>query len=64
VEELVEPAVVRLFQEKGIDVKEIYPRASVKRQGIAMEIDILAVDDTSSDTVIIANDADFQPMTW
>jgi hypothetical protein len=129
VEELVEPAVLRLFQEKGIDVKEIYPRARVKRQGIAMEIDILAVDDNdlvlvecksrlsrddvdeflekltrfkiafphykndqaygavagieinegieryaykkglfvikpSGDTVIIANDADFQPMTW
>ena len=45
VEELVEPAVLRLFQEKGIDVKEIYPRARVKRQGIAMEIDILAVDE-------------------
>jgi hypothetical protein len=129
VEELVEPAVLRLFQEKGIDVKEIYPRARVKRQGIAMEIDILAVDETalvlvecksrlskddvdeflekltrfkiafphyknyraygavagieinknidryaykkglfvikpSGDTVTIANDADFQPMTW
>ncbi|GBF79201.1 DUF3782 domain-containing protein [Aphanothece sacrum] len=46
VEELVEPAVLRLFQEKGIDIKEIYPRARVKREGIAMEIDILAVDDT------------------
>jgi hypothetical protein len=46
VEELVEPAVVQLFQEKGIDVKEVYPRARVKRQGMAMEIDILAVDDT------------------
>jgi hypothetical protein len=46
VEELVEPAVIRLFQGKGIDIKEIYPRARVKRQGIAMEIDILAVDDT------------------
>ncbi len=46
VEELVEPAVLRLFQEKGIDVKEIYPRARTKRQGSAMEIDILAIDDT------------------
>jgi len=46
VEELVEPAVIRLFSEKGIAVKEIYPRARVKREGIAMEIDILAVDDT------------------
>jgi predicted nuclease with RNAse H fold len=36
VEELVEPAVLRLFQEKGIDIKEVYPRARVKRQGIAM----------------------------
>ncbi len=51
VEELVEPAVLRLFQEKGIDIKEVYPRARVKRQGIAMEIDILAVDDT--DIVVV-----------
>ncbi|MEI6379838.1 MAG: DUF3782 domain-containing protein, partial [Cyanobacteriota bacterium ELA615] len=27
VEELVEPAVIKLFQAKGIDVKEVYPRA-------------------------------------
>ncbi len=46
VEELVEPAVLRLFQSRGIDVKEVYPRARVKRQGVAMEIDILVVDDT------------------
>ncbi|AKE64792.1 hypothetical protein MYAER_2448 [Microcystis aeruginosa NIES-2549] len=46
VEELVEPAVIGLFRGKGIDVKETYSRARVKRQGIAMEIDILAVDDT------------------
>ncbi|MFM6407118.1 MAG: DUF3782 domain-containing protein, partial [Microcystis sp.] len=45
VEELVAPAVLRLFQEKGIDIKELYPRAQVKRQGLAMEIDILAVDE-------------------
>jgi len=32
VEELVEPAVLRLFQEKGIDVKEVHPRARTKRQ--------------------------------
>jgi hypothetical protein len=46
VEELVEPAVIGLFRRKGIDVKETYSRARVKRQGIAMEIDILAVDET------------------
>ncbi|MDB9424203.1 DUF3782 domain-containing protein, partial [Microcystis aeruginosa CS-564/01] len=51
VEELVEPAVLGLFQEKGIDIKEVYPRARVKRQGIAMEIDILGVDDT--DLVVV-----------
>lgn len=46
VEELVEPAVIKLFRSRGIDVKETYSRAKVKRQGIAMEIDILVVDDT------------------
>ncbi len=51
VEELVEPAVVRLFQERGIDVKEKHPRVSVTRKDIAMEIDILAVDTT--DVVLV-----------
>ncbi len=46
VEGLVEPAVLRLFQGRGIDVKEVYQRAQTKRQGVAMEIDILVVDDT------------------
>jgi len=47
VEELVEPAVIRLFRGRGIDVKETYSRAKVKRQGIAMEIDVLAVDESA-----------------
>jgi hypothetical protein len=51
VEELIEPAVVRLFQERGIDVKEKHPRVSVTRKEIAMEIDILAVDTT--DVVLV-----------
>lgn len=46
VEELVEPAVVRLFRDRGIDVKEKHPRVSVKRETVAMEIDILVVDTT------------------
>ena len=46
VEELVEPAVIKLFQAKGIDVKEVYPRARSKRDAFSMEIDILAVDET------------------
>jgi len=45
VEELVEPAVIDLFQQRGIDVKEIHPRMRTRKQGFAMEIDIFAVDD-------------------
>ena len=46
VESLVEPAVLQLFQARGIEVKEVHPRVHTKREGLAMEIDILAVDDT------------------
>ncbi|ACK66855.1 conserved hypothetical protein [Rippkaea orientalis PCC 8801] len=46
VEELVEPAIIKLFRERGIDVKETFSRGRVTRQGVAMEIDIVAVDDT------------------
>jgi predicted RecB family endonuclease len=45
VENLVEPAAVRLFQERGIDVKETHKRMKVKRGDLAMEIDIFVVDD-------------------
>lgn len=51
VEELVEPAVLTLFQDRGIDIKEVYPRVRNKRQGLAMEIDILGVDD--GDVVLV-----------
>ena len=46
VENMVEPAIVRLFQEQNIDVKETHTRVKAKRGNIKMEIDILAVDDT------------------
>jgi len=46
VENLVEPATVRLFQERGIDVKETHKRMKVQRGEIAMEIDIFVIDDT------------------
>jgi len=46
VEELVEPAVIKLFQAKGIDVKEVHPRLESKRDEFSMEIDIMAVDET------------------
>jgi hypothetical protein len=48
VENLVEPAAVQLFQERGIDVKETHKRMKVHRGEIAMEIDIFVVDDTEA----------------
>lgn len=44
VENLVAPAVIRLFQERGIEVQEISRRMQSKRPGAEMEIDIFAVD--------------------
>jgi hypothetical protein len=44
VENLVEPAVVRLFQERGIEVQETSRRLKSQRPGAEMEIDILAVN--------------------
>ena len=46
VENMVEPAIVRLFQERNIEVKETHTRVKAKRGNVKMEIDILAVDDT------------------
>ncbi len=44
VENLVEPAVVRLFQERGIEVQETARRMKSKRPGAQMEVDIFAVN--------------------
>jgi hypothetical protein len=44
VEEMVEPAVVRLFQERGINVTQTMSRLKSQRPGAAMEIDIVAVN--------------------
>jgi hypothetical protein len=44
VENLVEPAVLRLFQERGIEVQEIAHPIQSKRPGAEMEIDIFAVN--------------------
>jgi hypothetical protein len=46
VENMVAPATVRLFQEKGIAVKEIHQRLRARRGDLNLEVDILAVDDT------------------
>jgi len=51
VEELVEPAVVQLFQERGIEIDQTFSRARQRRQGLAMEIDILGVN--GSDVVVV-----------
>ncbi len=45
VENLVEPAVLQLFQARGIGVQETYRRMKSKRPAAPMEIDIFAVDD-------------------
>ena len=47
VENLVEPSVVRLFQERGILVQETSRRMRSRRPGAEMEIDIFAVDGDS-----------------
>lgn len=48
VENLVAPGAIRLFQARGIDVKEIHSRMKAKREKINLEIDIFAVDDTEA----------------
>jgi len=45
VEHMVSPAVVRLFQVRGIEVHEVYPGVEAKRGGEAIEIDLLVVND-------------------
>ncbi|MBL1209395.1 DUF3782 domain-containing protein [Geminocystis sp. GBBB08] len=48
VEWQVRPAVVRLFQEKGIDVHEFLPDVSVKRATGGLQIDLLVVNETEA----------------
>ena len=45
VEHMVAPAVVRLFRDQGIDVHAVYPGIAAKRDGVALEIDLLVVND-------------------
>ncbi|MBK1736181.1 DUF3782 domain-containing protein [Halorhodospira abdelmalekii] len=51
VEHQVAPAVVRLFREKGIEVHSVHPQVSTKRDGEALEIDLLVVND--GDAVLV-----------
>ncbi|MEM9003861.1 MAG: hypothetical protein AAGE59_10085 [Cyanobacteria bacterium P01_F01_bin.86] len=45
VENIVAPAVLRLFQDRGIAVQEVYQRVRSARANRNLEVDILAVDD-------------------
>jgi hypothetical protein len=51
VEEMVKPAAVRLFQERGIAVHQVYQRPYAERNGEAMEVDLLVVN--GSDAILI-----------
>ncbi|MBK8754895.1 MAG: DUF3782 domain-containing protein [Candidatus Competibacteraceae bacterium] len=48
VEGLVKPAVVRLFQARGIDIHEVYPDVEVDRGTEGIQIDLLVVNDTEA----------------
>ncbi len=48
VEGLVKPALVRLFQERGIAVHEVYPDVSVDRHNEGIQIDLLVVNDAEA----------------
>jgi hypothetical protein len=45
VQEMVKPAVVRLFQQRGIEVHEVHPNITLKRDGLEAEVDLLVVND-------------------
>ena len=44
VEEAVRPSAVRLFSQRGIEVHEVYQNVSARRNGEALEIDLLVVN--------------------
>ncbi|MDG4597913.1 MAG: DUF3782 domain-containing protein [Candidatus Contendobacter sp.] len=48
VEGLVKPAVVRLFQARGIAVHEVHPDVSVDRHHEGIQIDLLVVNSTEA----------------
>ena len=47
VEEAVRPAAVKLFRERGIDVHEVHQNVTAKRDGDALEIDLLVVNNNN-----------------
>jgi hypothetical protein len=51
VEEMGRPAVVKLFQQRGIDVHHVFKRASAQLDGEEMEVDLLLVN--SGDAILV-----------
>ena len=47
VEEAVRPAAVKLFRERGIDVHEVHQNITAKREGEALEVDLLVVNNNN-----------------
>lgn len=45
IESIVKPAAVRLFQQRGLAVHEIYHHVTGNRNGLAAEIDLLVTND-------------------
>ncbi len=45
IESMVKPAAVRLFQQRGLAVHEIYHHVTSNRNGLAAEIDLLVTND-------------------
>ena len=44
VEGLIAPSVVKLFRERGIEIDTIYQRVKKRKNGLGIEIDILAIN--------------------
>ena len=51
-EALVEPAALKLFQERGIDVHHIFPRAKSQMDGRTLELDLLL--ENGDEVVVVA----------
>jgi hypothetical protein len=47
VEHMVKPASVRIFQERGLDVHQVFLGASAKRDGDRIEVDLVVVNEGS-----------------
>ncbi len=53
IEALVEPGIITLFQQRGINVKKRKPRAQGKRKGKHMEIDLILKNKAEKVAVIV-----------